>query len=71
MYGKGIPDPINEKGLSAKPNAIKKMPINFLFFLNKTKSPIKIDDINNKDIIKNIMNSTSIFKLLIKTNYII
>jgi len=32
MYGKGIPDPINEKGLSAKPNAIKKCPLIFYFF---------------------------------------
>jgi acyl CoA:acetate/3-ketoacid CoA transferase len=74
MYGKGIPGPINDKGLSDKPKAIKKMPNNFFFFLNKTKRPIEIDDINNKDmiknIIKNIMKSTPIFKLLIKTNYI-
>jgi hypothetical protein len=64
MYGKGIPGPINDKGLSDKPKAIKKMPNSFFFFLNKTKRPIEIDDINNKDMIKNIMKSTPIFKLL-------
>jgi hypothetical protein len=46
------------------------MPNSFFSFLNKTKRPIEIDDINNKDMIKNIMKSTPILKLLIKTNYI-
>jgi len=32
MYGKGMPGPINDKGLSAKPKAIKKIPNNFFFF---------------------------------------
>jgi hypothetical protein len=52
MYGKGMPGPINEKGLSAKPKAIKKIPNNF-FFLNKAKRPIKIDSRDIKNIIKN------------------
>jgi hypothetical protein len=32
MHGKGMPGPINEKGLSAKPKAIKKYLIIFSFF---------------------------------------
>jgi hypothetical protein len=55
MYGKGIPGPFNEKGLSAKPKAIKKIPSNFFFFLKKTKRPMEIDSRDNKNIIKNIM----------------
>jgi hypothetical protein len=32
MYGKGIPGPINDKGLSDKPKAIKKCLIVFSLF---------------------------------------